>query len=50
MIELKDKIAEIKQYIHYISIECVNTLTTKQFEILREVETKLNEFLQEKSE
>lgn len=45
--DVKIKVSEIKTVIHYLSVNNVNTLTKKQFDILREVETKLNEFEKE---
>ena len=39
------EILEIKNRIHEIIIENVNALTKKEFDALREAESKLNEFL-----
>jgi hypothetical protein len=45
--DVKTRISEIKTIIHCISIDNVNTLSKKEFDTLREVETKLGEFLNE---
>lgn len=42
---ISNKIIEIKKTIHRLSIENVNVLTKKEFDILRKIESKLNEFL-----
>lgn len=41
------EIIEIKNRIHRIIIENVNTITKKEFDSLREAEIKLNQFLKE---
>ena len=40
-----ETIIEIKKTIHRLSVENVNALTKKEFDLLREIESKLNEFL-----
>lgn len=45
--DIKIRISEIKTIVHCLSIDNVNTLTKKEFDILREIETKMGEFLNE---
>lgn len=45
--DVKTRIAQIKTIVHCLSIDNVNTLTKKEFDILREIETKMGEFLNE---
>ena len=45
--DINKRVSEIRIIIHYLSVNNVNTLTKKQFDILREAETKLNEFEKE---
>ena len=47
MMELKETIYEIKNQIHDFTVNNVNNMTKKQFDILREVEVKLNDFISE---
>ena len=42
--DIKKLVSALKNQIHNLSVENVNSLTKKQFDILREVESKLNEF------
>ena len=46
--DINNRISEIKTIIHYLSINNVNTLSKKEFDILREIETKLTQLLNEK--
>ena len=45
--DLKETICKIRNQIHDFTVNNVNALTKKQFDILREVESKLNEFEKE---
>lgn len=45
--ELKNEISNMKTTIHFLSINNVEILNKNEFDILREVETKLGEFLEE---
>lgn len=45
--DVKTRISQIKTIIHCLSVDNVNNLTKKEFDLLREVETKLGEFLNE---
>lgn len=43
--DIKTRISEMKTIVHYLSINNVGSLTKKEFDILREIETKMNDFL-----
>ena len=45
--DIKTRVSEMKTIIHCLSIDNVNTLNKKEFDILREVEAKLAEFIKE---
>jgi len=43
--DIKTKVSALKTILHYLSIDNVNNLTKKEFDLLREIETKMGEFL-----
>ena len=47
--ELKAEISNMKTTIHFLSINNVEILNKKEFDILRELETKMGEFLDEQN-
>ena len=45
--DIKTRVSTLKTIVHYLSIDNVNNLTKKEFDLLREIETKMGEFLNE---
>ena len=45
--DIKTRISALKIIVHHLSIDNVNNLTKKEFDLLREIETKMGEFLNE---
>lgn len=43
--DIKTRVSALKTIVHYLSIDNVNNLTKKEFDLLREIETKMGEFL-----
>ena len=47
--DIKIRVSEMKTIIHCLSVDNVNTLTKTEFDILREIETKMGEFVNEQN-